>query len=45
MGITRIENSGATENTAITRKKGHKMGDNHATSCASENVITSEQPR
>lgn len=39
-GIERIENTGATENSARIRKKGHKRGDIHATNCASENVIT-----
>jgi hypothetical protein len=40
MGMVRMENTGATENIANTRRKGHRMGDNHAISWASVNVIT-----
>ena len=39
-----MENTGATENNASTRKKGHRMGDSHAMICASEKVITPPLP-
>ncbi|MFN9728550.1 MAG: hypothetical protein ACK543_13725 [Acidovorax sp.] len=39
MGTTRIENTGATEKTASTRKNGQMMGDSQAAICASLNEI------
>ena len=39
MGITRMENTGATENRARTRRKGHRMGESQAMICASLKVI------
>lgn len=40
MGMERMENTGATVNTASTRKKGHRMGDSHPMIWASVKVIT-----
>ena len=39
--MARMEKTGATVNTASTRKKGQRMGESQAMSWASENVITS----
>src|SRR5690606_10670596 len=38
-GMARVENTGATENSASTRRKGHSTGDSQAMSGASEKVI------
>lgn len=39
-GKARDENTGAAVNIASTRKKGQKIGDSQAASCASEMEIT-----
>ena len=43
VGITRSENTGAVENIASTRRKGHSSGDSQAMIWPSEKVTTSER--